>query len=401
MSPRFFRVLVLLLPLAAGGAADAAPATAKRAELKGLQERIQALQQELARTEESRVDATEELREVERGISDANRRLAQLATERRDVQHTLAGLTAQERRLGERIGRQQEQLGRLLVRQYRAGETDALRHLLDGNDPNQIARDAHYLALLSRAKAELIGTLRESLAEKARLAGEARGKAIELEAIERSEHDSRADLLDRQKQRQATLARIGGQLRAQRQEVEKLRRDEKRLTRLVAGLARLAAQPARAARPRAAAAALRNDALPEAGAADGAFARMKGRLRLPARGELANRFGAQRQDGGTTWKGLFIRAAAGAEVKAIAAGSIVFADWLRGFGNLIIVDHGDSFLSVYGNNESLLHQVGQAVGGGDTIATVGASGGNPETGLYFELRHLGHPVDPLRWVSLK
>jgi septal ring factor EnvC (AmiA/AmiB activator) len=98
---------------------------------------------------------------------------------------------------------------------------------------------------------------------------------------------------------------------------------------------------------------------------------------------------------------VFIRAANGAEVKAIAPGRIVFADWLRGFGNLAIVDHGDGYLSVYGNNESLFKAVGQPVKTGEAIASVGNSGGNPETGLYFELRHLGQPLDPLKWVSLR
>jgi septal ring factor EnvC (AmiA/AmiB activator) len=80
---------------------------------------------------------------------------------------------------------------------------------------------------------------------------------------------------------------------------------------------------------------------------------------------------------------------------------VVFAEWMRGFGNLMIVDHGDSYLSIYGNNDSLLKQVGQAVKGGETVATVGNSGGNPESGLYFELRHKGQPIDPMKWASLK
>jgi septal ring factor EnvC (AmiA/AmiB activator) len=85
----------------------------------------------------------------------------------------------------------------------------------------------------------------------------------------------------------------------------------------------------------------------------------------------------------------------------VAPGLVVFADWLRGFGNLIILDHGSSYLSVYGNNESLFKNVGEAVRGGDVIATIGNSGGNPETGLYFEIRHQGQAVDPLKWVNLK
>jgi septal ring factor EnvC (AmiA/AmiB activator) len=98
---------------------------------------------------------------------------------------------------------------------------------------------------------------------------------------------------------------------------------------------------------------------------------------------------------------VFIRAAEGQPVRAIAAGQVVFADWMRGFGNLLIVDHGEKYLSVYANNESLLKQVGDPVAAGEPIATVGATGGSEQSGLYFELRHLGKPFDPLTWVDLK
>ncbi|MGV0951975.1 MAG: murein hydrolase activator EnvC family protein, partial [Azonexus sp.] len=135
-------------------------------------------------------------------------------------------------------------------------------------------------------------------------------------------------------------------------------------------------------------------------ASNGDFARQKGSLRLPVRGSVAGRFGNPR-DGGGTWRGLFIRAGAGSDVKVVANGRVVFAEWMRGFGNLLIVDHGDSYLSIYGNNDSLLKQVGQAVKGGETVATVGNSGGNPDSGLYFELRHQGQPIDPMKWASLK
>ena len=125
---------------------------------------------------------------------------------------------------------------------------------------------------------------------------------------------------------------------------------------------------------------------------------MRGQLRLPVKGTIAGRFGSPRAEGGASWKGIFIRAAEGVEVKAVAAGAVVFSDWLRGFGNLLIIDHGDDFLSVYGNNESLLATVGARVRSGEAVATVGNSGGNPDSGLYFELRHRGQAFDPLKWA---
>ncbi|WP_425254795.1 murein hydrolase activator EnvC family protein [Janthinobacterium sp. NFX145] len=130
----------------------------------------------------------------------------------------------------------------------------------------------------------------------------------------------------------------------------------------------------------------------------GAFASLKGQLRAPVAGKIAARFGSKRGDG-PSWKGVFIRTGEGSEIHAIAGGRVVFSDWLRGFGNLIIVDHGGQYMSIYGNNQSLLKRVGDAVKGGDAIASAGNSGGNEESGLYFELRHQGRAFDPATWVK--
>lgn len=141
----------------------------------------------------------------------------------------------------------------------------------------------------------------------------------------------------------------------------------------------------------------RNQALPDEDLS-GRFVRLRGKLRLPTRGDVTNRFGTMRPEGGISWKGLFIRAGSGQSVHAIAPGQVVFADWIRGFGNLLILDHGDGYMSLYGYNEALLKSVGQRVKSGEQIATVGNSGGAAEAGVYFELRHQGRPFDPLAWV---
>jgi murein hydrolase activator len=133
-------------------------------------------------------------------------------------------------------------------------------------------------------------------------------------------------------------------------------------------------------------------------ALDGAFASLRGQMRAPVAGKLGARFGSKRGDG-PSWKGVFIRAAEGADVRAVAGGRVVFAEWLRGFGNLIIVDHGGQYMSIYGNNSTLLKRAGDAVKGGDPIASAGNSGGNEESGLYFELRHQGRAFDPSGWVK--
>jgi septal ring factor EnvC (AmiA/AmiB activator) len=134
---------------------------------------------------------------------------------------------------------------------------------------------------------------------------------------------------------------------------------------------------------------------------NGVFSALRGKLRLPVAGQIVSRYGSARAEGGAAWKGLFIRAAAGEPIHAVADGKIVFAEWLRGFGNLLIIDHGNDFLSVYANNESLLGAVGATVTAGQSIATVGNSGGYPEPGLYFELRYRGQAFDPLKWIGTR
>ena len=163
---------------------------------------------------------------------------------------------------------------------------------------------------------------------------------------------------------------------------------------------KVAAQPAEpkpgVARPDPGAARPADIALAPA-APEGAFASLRGQLRAPVTGKLAARFGAKR--GEASWKGVFIKADEGADVRAVAGGRVVFAKWMRGFGNLIIVDHGSQYLSIYGNNQTLLKREGDAVKGGDPIASAGNTGGNEESGLYFELRHLGRAFDPASWIK--
>lgn len=127
---------------------------------------------------------------------------------------------------------------------------------------------------------------------------------------------------------------------------------------------------------------------------------MRGRLPLPVRGELLARYGMKRNDG-PTWKGLFIRAAEGTEIRSVAAGRIVFAEWLRGFGNLIIVDHGGEYMTIYGNNQAILKHPGDMIRAGEAIASAGNSGGNEQSGLYFEMRFQGRAVDPMHWVAAR
>ena len=399
--------------------AGANQADRKQVELQAVKQRLQTLQQEFRSTQTHRKEAADELRQSERAISSAVRQLRQLDDERQRTQTELQRLTAQSEATSVRIREQQGHLAQALRAAYQRGQGDALKLLLNGADPNQSARNLRYLTHLSRAQQATIEALRGELEQLAALQEAASRKTTELMQLQAARETEQKKLEADKREREQVLQKLSVQSRQQRREISNLQRDERSLTQLVKRLNRLMAQQAArdAARARAAKQAQKKQALlkneagrprgpvgvntetPVAFRSDRPFSRLKGSLHLPVAGELMNRFGAQREGGGVSWKGLFIRAAEGTAVKAIAAGQVVFSEWLRGFGNLIIVDHGEGYMSLYSNNESLYKQVGERVQPGDSIATVGNSGGQPDTGLYFEMRHQSRPVNPLLWVK--
>jgi septal ring factor EnvC (AmiA/AmiB activator) len=377
----------------AAGALNGAQAS-REEDLAALRARIEALRSGLGEKEAGRREARDSLRDAERAISEANRTLRKLEAEGRDAQAELARVGAQSRTLGERLARQQAALGRLLVARHAAGAPDALKVALSGENPADVARRLYYLAELSRATARLGAALRENrdAAEDLRRAAEERRRR--LAAIETESRGDRARIVAEQRERRGILARVSGEIRKARRQISTLEADERRLARLVEEIVHVLAS-----RPGAGFA--RVEKVPQLGSLAGPFSGLRGKLRLPVRGELVARFGAPREEGPVGKKGVFIRARDGQPVLAVAAGQVVYAEWMRGYGNLLIVDNGEAYLSIYANNESLLKQTGDPVAAGEVVATVGASGGNEQSGLYFELRHLGKAFDPLRWVVLK
>ncbi len=365
-------------------------------ELKDIRSRIEALKKELRESEDSKADAADALKDSERAVSETSRKLYQISGQRREVNTSLSRLQSRIRAVESNIAEEQVTLGRLLYQQYVGGQSDAVKLVLNGEDPNEIARQLHYLSYVSRARSELLASFRENLASLEKLTGETRRKSSELHALQTQETLQMRRLEKEKAERQRVYAKVSDDIEKSRKQLSTLKHDEERLSQLMERLAKEAARKNKKTGKR-----ITNQALPNVDTGAGPFRQLKGRLRLPVIGELMNRFGGQRQDSGLSWKGLFISAKPGREVKAVAGGRVVYADWLRGFGNLLILDHGDSYMSLYGNNESLLKQVGDETRAGDTIAASGNSGGNPESGLYFELRFQGKPFDPIPWITLK
>ncbi len=382
---------------------EAAPDSGKQDELKDLRSRIQALQEELEQSNEDKSEVTDALKHSERRISDVNRGLRELEARKRRLTQTLKQLTDDTQSTESQIAEQQQRLAELLREHYVQDGSDALKLMFNGQNPSEIARNMEYYGFIGRARAELIRQHRASLGHLRLLQAKTVEQNNNLQQVRQERVAQKKTLESEKGARQQVLYKLSEQIRLQRKEINTLVRNEKRLTQLIEKLARLAAATTKPARAKPQASPVPRPgqsvkAVADASLAGLNFPRLKGRLALPVAGEILSKFGQSREDGGPAWKGLFIRARQGHEVRSVASGTVAFADWLRGFGNLLIVDHGDGYLSLYSNNESLYKQPGDPVRAGDVVATVGSTGGQNEPGLYFELRHQGKPFDPLAWV---
>jgi len=426
-----------------------------------LQEKLAQLKHEIDNTEAAKSHASDALAESEAAISDADRALHDLAQEQQAEEAKLAKIVKQQEDLKKAIALQQQKLSTILREQYMAGNEDRIKLLLSGDNPNRINRELQYMGYVSQSQAKLIDALRKNLLALEANKAETQDAKDELDEIAQEQLQQKAVLEREKAQRALLLTKLSSKLATQRKEVGNMEHNEQRLAGLVDKLSKLIeeqqkadaaaarrqeeqvrakaraeterrAQQANAAKLAAAKAASARTAQPvdskapnpadaidadeppttlakveqmplpkvEEGVFPRDFEALRGQLRLPVHGELVAKFGGKHGDG-PSWKGLFIRAEQGAEVKAVAGGRVVFAEWLRGFGNLIIVDHGNQYMTIYGNNQAVLKRAGDTVKAGETIANAGNSGGNEQSGLYFEMRHQGRAFDPLGWVTIR
>ncbi len=368
--------------------------SSQQEELENLRLRIAEMQSEIAKTSESKSEAADALRASEMAISNSNRKISDLATRQREADLKLNALQVQQQHLNQSLSKEQALLGKLLYQQYLGGKHEYLKLMLDNQNPNQVARDFLYHRYIARNRAAWLASLRSNLKTLNSVSLQVKNQSSELENLRAEQAAEKQKLLQDQRERAQVLGQVSKQLSQQRREYTNLQRNENRLAKLVTKITEMLAQPKHKT-------LFKNSNIPDNRFDGKPFDQLRGKLTLPIKGDISNQFGATRPDSTVIWKGLFIRSSSGQTVKAVAAGRVVFADWLRGFGNLLIVDHGNAYMSLYGNNETLYKQVGDELRGGDTIATVGNSGGNADSGLYFELRHESKPLDPLLWLAKK
>lgn len=355
-----------------------------------LQARIKEVQKQLDRKNAEFKRASDQLRQSETAISEATRRLAELEAAIKQGEQTLADLTKKIVQTREQLDQDRAALAAQLRAQH-SSNLSPWSALLAGEDPQSLGQELGYLSFVADARVKTIERLNRGVAELSALEA---AQNQEQQALARQTEDLKAQEVVLRRQRQARLdllAKLEGAIAAERAERDKLAQDDKQLGELIEGLGKQIAEFEADARH---ASAIRQEILEALPQGEG----LKRGIPMPVKGSIEARYGSSRPDGGD-WRGVLIDAKPGTPVKAVGPGTVVYATWLRGFGNLIIVDHADEFLTVYAYNQSLLKEVGDTVKTGDVIAYVGNTGGQLDSALYFEIRYRGKPLDPMLYFQ--
>ncbi|HUD40491.1 MAG TPA: peptidoglycan DD-metalloendopeptidase family protein [Dokdonella sp.] len=381
------RALALLALLAGAHALaqdDAATRAAEEAkarrQLEQVRAEIRTLTDAQRATQGQREDATRGLREQELAIAAVARELVAIQTRRGEQQRELDALNRRRAELTDALGRQREALAALLRSAYALGRHEELKLLLQQDDVAGIARVLAYHRYFQRARLGRIDALTADLEQLAEVQRQIELHQAELDATQAAQEAENRRLAGERATRAELLGALEATLKTQTARLAALGKDEGALLGLIEKLRDVFADIPR-----------------QLGVAD-AFASLRGRLSWPLQGKLLTGFGATDESGRRS-AGWRIAAAASTPVQAIAHGRVVFADWFKGYGLLLIVDHGEDYLSLYGYNEALLKDVGDWVASGEPVARSGVSGGQSVDSLYFELRHKGKPIDPKVWLK--
>jgi septal ring factor EnvC (AmiA/AmiB activator) len=358
---------------------DSGPGKTKEQELETVRERISELKKSMDTAAEERDRLAGELQEQEVAISEQRIRIAEIEREQRYTTSKKEQLDATLLQREAHLDDESAALAAQVRSAYMSGSQEKIRLLLNQQDPATLGRLMAYYDYLNDYRAENIGAVIAEIRELDALRGKIAAEEARLGALATSRYAELTRLNQAQERRAALLVSLRERISREGEEVERLAAQEKDLTRLIAELTSILSDyPISSEEP---------------------FSDHKGKLTWPVAGTLLHDFGQPRGGGNMTWNGVVMETPRGTEVRAIYHGRIAFADWLAGMGLLVIVDHGEGYMTLYGYNETILKKAGDWVAPGDVIATVGDSGGQSEAGLYFELRKGTQPVNPRRWIT--
>lgn len=371
-------LILILLCLGAAVHADDELAKVKERELEAVRERISDLKHSMDKATRDRDRVTSQLQAAEVKIGEQRLAIREVERERN---YTVGRLTELEAEIATReaeLDTESTELAEQVRAAYMMGSQERLRLLLNQQNPATLGRLLAYYDYLNAHRAGNIEAVSGQLNRLAELRATVVAEMARLEQLGARRTRELTVLTEAQDERRRLLDELNRRMASESQEIERLAVEEKDLERLIAELTSILSDyPITAESP---------------------FTEYRGRLTWPVAGRLIRDYG-QPRSGRLKWNGVVLAAPRGREVRAVYHGRVVFADWLAGMGLLVIVDHGDEYLTLYGYNETILKNPGDWVAPGDVIATVGDSGGQTETGLYFEVRAGTRPVNPRAWVT--
>jgi septal ring factor EnvC (AmiA/AmiB activator) len=349
-------------------------------QLKRLRQDIAAVKQHMQTTQGERSELNKTLEKSEQHIGALTKRLRDLRQQRKQTQKHLQQLQHKAQQQQQILNHERALLQRQVQAAYATGRQEKIKILLNQQDPTQLSRVLTYYSYLNRERIKRMQQIRDYLAQLNTTRQQIVDQQQELATLETKQRAEKQNMLAAQKSRRQLLAKLNQRLQSQEEKLQQLHADEKRLEKLLANIQKALAR-----------AIIDTDVGKK-------FKAMRGRLNWPTQGKLAARFGAPKI-GGLRWDGVMISAPAGREIRASHYGRVAFADWFRGFGLLLIIDHGDGYMSLYGHNQSLFKEVGDWIEAGEPVAAVGSTGGRKQAGVYFAIRHNGRAINPARWCK--
>jgi septal ring factor EnvC (AmiA/AmiB activator) len=381
MTPRIALLVLLIALPATAGAQDTHGelAKVKERELEEVRERISGLKESMDRSATERDRLTGELQTIEVAISEQRMRIKDLERQQRFTENKKQAL---DEDLAEREAHLDTESGELAAQvraAYMSGSQEKIKLLLNQRDPATLGRLMAYYRYLNDYRADNIAAVMEEIRRLDELRAQIAAEEARLASLANARYEELGELNRSQEERKTLLASLRKKMTNEGQEVDRLAAQEQDLTRLIAELTSILSDyPISSEEP---------------------FSKHKGKLTWPVAGTLIHDFGQPRVGGNIKWNGVVLAAPRGREVRAIYHGRIAFADWLAGMGLLVIVDHGEGYMTLYGYNETILKNAGDWVAPGDVIATVGDSGGQQQSSVYFELRRGTKPVNPRQWIT--
>ncbi|MBA1290004.1 murein hydrolase activator EnvC family protein [Pseudomonas japonica] len=392
-------------------------------QIEATRQDINELKKVLGQLQQERADVQKDLRGTETQMGTLQKQVDALQEQLKKTETELQRLETEKKKLQSSRTEQQKLIGIQARAAYQSGRQEYLKLLLNQQNPEKFARTLTYYDYLSKARLDQLKAFNETLRQLADVEKNIQMQQAQLLVQQGTLDEQRTQLEQVRKERQVALAKLNDDYQARDQKLQRRQQDQADLQKVLATIEETLARQAREAeearrkallaqqeeerRQREAAAASNTPPPPRKAAPQvrvstgetfgGAFGAARGKLPWPVDGRLLARFGDTRGDERTRWDGVMIGAAAGTAVRAVHGGRVVFADWLRGAGLLVILDHGDGYLSLYGHNQTLLKSAGDVVKAGEAISTVGTSGGQDTPALYFAIRQQGRATDPAQW----